>query len=286
MDGKTRARQIDDAEIPEVINLITRGFGTQFPRPFCEHIFACLSRRSVPAGCPRYGYVLESGGKLVGVILSIFSSIRENGEATIRCNGLLLYVDPPFRLYTPLLISRLFKRDNVTVLNLNAAPFTYEMVETQKYIRYSTGMVVAIPVLSRAPKGIRPRIINALDRPDVPYDPQERDLLLEHASYGCLSLWCIADGKAYPFVFRLRTVRCLPCAQLVYCRDVDSFVRFARPLGWYLARRGRPLALVDANGPVRGLVGKYCLGSPRYFFGPHRPRIGDLAYTEISMFGI
>jgi hypothetical protein len=35
------------------------------------------------------------------------------------------------------------------------------------------------------------------------------------------------------------------------------------------------------------LVGKYFGGKmPRYFRGPNRPRLGDLAYTEAAMFGV
>jgi hypothetical protein len=74
---------------------------------------------------------------------------------------------------------------------------------------------------------------------------------------------------------------------MVYCRDVDRFVVYAGPIGRYLAARGRPLVMLDANGPIIGLVGKYFDGRmPRYFRGPNRPRLGDLAYTETAMFGV
>ena len=60
---------------------------------------------------------------------------------------------------------------------------------------------------------------------------------------------------------------------MIYCRDIDDFVRFARPLGRYLAWRGRPLVIVDANGPIPGMVGFFRRGSkPKYFKGPQRPR--------------
>jgi hypothetical protein len=73
----------------------------------------------------------------------------------------------------------------------------------------------------------------------------------------------------------------------VYCRSVDDFVRFARPIGLHLARRLRPLVILDASGPVPGLVGRYYPERmPRYYFGPDRPEIGDLADTETSMFGV
>jgi hypothetical protein len=287
MAPRIRTRQIGDSDVPEAVNLLTRGYGAIRPREFWAHIFTCLSRRAVPDGFPRYGYVIESDGKFVGVMILIFSTIWENGTARIRCNGCGLYVDPAFRVYTPLLTSRALKDENVTVLNLTAAPHTYKMVEATGFTRYSNGIFVAVPVLSRAPANIHVRVIDALTKPDVPFDPHEHDLLLEHAGYGCMSLWCIVQGRAYPFVFRLRTVRLLPCAQLVYCRNVDDFVRLARPIGLYLARRLRPLVILDANEPVPGLVGKYYPEKmPRYFYGPDRPLIGDLAYTETSMFGV
>ena len=91
----------------------------------------------------------------------------------------------------------------------------------------------------------------------------------------------------FPFVFRRRLVKGVPgCAQLVYCRKVEDFVRLAGPLGRFLALRGSPLLLIDCNGPIPGLLGKYFSAKmPKYFKGPDRPRFGDLAYTETAMFG-
>jgi len=59
-----------------------------------------------------------------------------------------------------------------------------------------------------------------------------------------------------------------PCAQLIYCRDIADFGRFAGPLGRYLAVCGRPIVIVDANGPIPGLLGIFRRGSkPKYFRG-------------------
>jgi hypothetical protein len=89
-------------------------------------------------------------------------------------------------------------------------------------------------------------------------------------------------------VFRPRLVRgFIPCAQLIYCRDVSNLVRFAGPVGRALARHGRPLMLIDANGPIPGLFGWFSRGRmPKYFKGPQRPRLGDLAYTEYAVLGV
>ena len=146
--------------------------------------------------------------------------------------------------------------------------------------------MAALPahLFARAP---RTRIVPAHARPHAPFAEFERQLLLDHAGYGCTALWCETDERALPFVFRLRSLKGLPAAQLVYCRDVADCVRFIGPLARYLTLRGRPVLIIDANGPMPGLIGKYFDQIlPRYFRGPVRPRLGDLAYSEVAMFGV
>src|SRR5258708_4185243 len=164
-------------------------------------------------------------------------------------------------------------RKGVTYLNISSAPHTRPIVEAQGYLRFSNGVFVALPCLS-GPPDVEARIIASDALPRAPYEAHERDLLRDHVDYGCVSLWCETPERAYPFVFRARRVKGLiTCAQLIYCREVADFVRFARPLGAYLAWRGRPLVILDANGPGRGLLGK-CFDQtmPKYFEGEAPPR--------------
>jgi len=97
----------------------------------------------------------------------------------------------------------------------------------------------------------------------------------------------VTADSASPLVFRPRAFkRVLPCAQLIYARGTDDVVRCAGTIGRFLAARGRPLIVLDANGPVPGLVGGYFdARQPKYFRGPERPRLGDLVYSETAMFG-
>ncbi len=272
-------------DIPDVVDLLVRGYGKARSRQFWKDMLDGLTYRTVPSGYPRYGYVLENNGSLVGVILLIFSTAWENGIPYVRCNGSGVYVDPAFRIYAPLLIGRASRDKSVTVLNLTAARHTHKMVEATGFSRYVEGIFIALPILSRS-AGEAVRVIDAVEEPDAPFEIHERETLVEHASYGCTSLWCITPQRAYPFVFRSKTIKVLQVQQLVYCRDIDALVRFARPIAKYLARKGQFLVMVDANGAIPGLVGKYFGKRPRFFFGPNRPRLGDLAYTEISLFGI
>jgi hypothetical protein len=109
---------------------------------------------------------------------------------------------------------------------------------------------------------------------------------LDHRNYGCISVICRTGDGRYPFVFQpRRKAGLVPFAVLAYCRRLEDFVRFAGPLGRFLAWRGIFLVITDADGPIAGLVGSYRDGFPKYFRGPDPPRLGDWAYSERLLFG-
>jgi hypothetical protein len=75
------------------------------------------------------------------------------------------------------------------------------------------------------------KIVSGDKDPNTRFEPHELDLLKAHSGYGCICLWCETPERAYPFVFHQRLLKgFLPGVQLVYCRDIQSFVRFASPL--------------------------------------------------------
>jgi len=282
---KIRCRPIADGDLDGLADLLKRGFGARRTRAFWRRALACLRARTVPAEMPRYGYLLENDGGVVGAILLIFATAP--GSDTLRANVSSWYVDPAFRSYAPLLVSQALKLKQVTYLNISAARHTWPILEAQGYRRYSSGVFVAWPALQRSSAG-DVRLLAADQLPEAPHEPFERDLLIEHAGYGCIGFWCETRGRAHPFVFRPRRVKSvIPCAQLIYCRDVADVARFAGPIGRFLARRGRPFVVVDANGPIEGLLGRYFDDTmPKFFRGPVAPRLGDLAHTETALFGM
>jgi hypothetical protein len=282
--SKIRCRQIADGDLDALVDLLERGFGRRRTRAFWQRALACLRTRAVPSGMPRYGYLLENDGAPVGVILLIFATTP--GADTPRANVSSWYVEPAFRSYAPLLVSQALKLKQITYLNISPAPHTWPILEAQGYKRYSNGILVALPALHRS--GERVRLLAAEQTPDAPHAPLARDLMTEHTGFGCIGVWCVTAERALPFVFRPRMVKgFLPCAQLVYCDDVADFVRFAGPIGRFLAMWRRPFVILDANGPVAGLTSKYFAETtPKYFRGPVAPRLGDLAYTEAALFGI
>jgi hypothetical protein len=283
---KIRVRQICEADILQVADLLSRGFPGR-PRQFWLMVLTCLTERPTFTGLPRYGYLLESN-RIVGVILQIFSSLRDGGTRRIRCNVSSWYVEPEFRTYANVLAARALSHLNVTYLNITPAPNTLQMLKVQGYSQYSEGIFVAAPALQIRSAIADVRVANATAYRGAHADHFDQDLLMDHAKYGCISLWCETADRAYPFVFRPCVVkRVIPCARLIYCRHVDDFVRFAGPVGRFLAFRGQPLVLIDSNGPIPGLIGQYLDAKmPKYFKGANRPRLGDLAYTETAMFGL
>jgi hypothetical protein len=281
---KIRCRQIADGDLDALADLLTRGFGTRRTHAFWRHVLAGLKARAVPDGMPRYGYLLENAGVPVGAILLIFAATP--GSGALRANVSSWYVEPAFRSYAPLLVAQALKLKTVTYLNVSAVPHTWPILEAQNYQRYANGVFVAAPALQRSHDEVR--LLAADLEPEAPHEPFERDLLREHAGYGCISVWAVTRERAHPFVFRPRVVRTIvPCAQLIYCGDVADVVRFAGPIGRFLAWRGRPFVVIDANGPIDGLVGR-CFDNtmPKFFRGPVRPRLGDLAFTETALFGM
>ncbi|HML07959.1 MAG TPA: acyl-CoA acyltransferase [Xanthobacteraceae bacterium] len=282
-----RCRQIGEADIAAVATLLARGFH-KCDRRFWLHAFAQLARREPPPGLPKYGYLMESAGVPVGAILLICATMPAGDRAAARCNLSSWYVEPSFRPYAPLLVSQALRRKDVTYLNVSPAPHTRSIIEAQGFARYCDGVFVAVPMLQGLFGGERVKIVRVPQQPEACVDPFEQQVLLQHAALGCISLWCATSEAGYPFVFRPRLVKgIIPCAQLIYCRDMADFVRFAGPIGRFLALRGCPLVIADANGRIRGLLGAFRRGSaPKYFKGPQRPRLGDLAYTESALLGV
>jgi len=231
---------------------------------------------------------MEKDAVLVGVLLLIYSPMRANNELITRCNLSSWYVEPEFRAYAALFPLHALRDKAVTYINISPKQHTWPIIEAQGFTRYCDGSFITLPTLKGLLGGPRVKVITGGVKPDVPFDPYDQELLIQHTAYGCTSLWCATLERAYPFVFRSRFVsRLVPCVQLIYCRDMVDFTRFAGPIGRFFALRGKPFVIIDANGPIPDLVGAFFPDRPRkYFKGPHRPRLGDLTYTERAIWGV
>jgi hypothetical protein len=278
-----RCREICEADITGVIDLLAKHFAHCSP-DFWRRVLERISQHSGVAGYPRLGYLLESDDSIVGVLLLIFSVIKDNGEAHIRCSVSSWCVDSEFRPYAGMLVSQALKRREVTYVNATPAPHTWPILDAQGYYRYSCGRFLSMLALHRYPSGCSVKTFTPLVQPGNDLTPFEAELLLRHQQLGCISLVCTVDGHRRPFVFVPRRKRgIIPYVTLVFCRSIKDLVYCAGPLGRALLMRGFVIAVVDANGPIPGLRGLFMHGTPKYFRGPNPPRIGDLAYSELVM---
>jgi hypothetical protein len=245
-----------------------------------------MSQRAAIDDYPRYGYALETSGKIVGVILLIYSRRNSEAGSHICCNISSWCVDPEYGACAILLHMAAVGRKEVTYLNISPAAHTRRTIEALGFQRFSNGQILSTPALSAYERDVRVHAF-AWDRAEMGLSEAEREILAEHAALGCDAVVCVKNGAAYPFVFRRRRIlHFIPCAHLIYCRGLAEFLRFAGPLGRYLLLRSGPFCIVDALGTVGGLMGKYFPErNPKYFKGSVSPRVGDLSYTELVVFG-
>ena len=275
-----RRRQIEAADLDAIAELFSGGFRFR-AKKYWRRGLARMGARAVPAGYPRYGLLLESEGRIVGAILTIYSSVPADDGFATRCNLSSWYVEPDFRGYAPLLAS--FRDPGVTYVNISPAPNTWATIEAQGFKCIREGWFLSFPALSRAGEDAR-----ILPLSGAPGDLPERALLEEHAASGCTVFMLESTGEHFPFVFAPRPLlhRVLPGIKLAYCRDFSDYIRFAGAIGRYLLVRGMPAVVVDNDPRVRELTGFPIERTRRYYVrGPHPPRSGDLAYTETVFFG-
>ncbi len=287
---RPQCREITDHDIDSIAALLARGFPGR-SQPYWRHGLERQRTREVPAGYPRYGYVLESEGQPVGVLLLLFTATTFRDEVTIRCNVASWYVDPPFRGHAPRLVWAGLRHRDVTYINVTPAVSTWEVVEALGFKRYCKGLLFSLPLMSHIDRDARVEIVTPNSDTIADLADAERDLLLRHADYGCLSLVVRVPGEApHPFIlmpYRLRhgTIP-LPAMQLIYCRNVEDYGRFAHAIGGVALSRGSPVIVLDSNGPMPGVVGWYTeMRGRKYFRGPNLPSLADLAETELPLYG-
>ena len=267
--ARVRCRPITDADLDGLAQLLTRGF----PRSSREYWLRGFARwRHVPAieGVPRYGYVLDDGLAPVGVILLISSA--RNGQ--IISNLSSWYVEPQFRTHSTLLISLATKLKHVTYLNASPAPHTWKTLQAQGFTPYNFGRSAVFTLPGRGTVS-----------ENIPDDLPEAQLLRDHRAMGWTSLVVERDGIHAPFVFKPRKLDKppLPVMDVMFTRSAEDFQACAPALARHFLPRGRMGFLIDGDqlGLSHYVEGK----EPRWFKGPHRPSLGDLAYTEKVVFG-
>ena len=267
---RVRCRPIADNDLDGLADLLARGFPDS-RRSYWSEGFARWRHVPVVEGVPRYGYVLDGGIGPVGVILLISS---KRGERIIA-NLSSWYVEPEWRTHSTMLIAVATKLKHVTYLNASPAPHTWRTLQAQGFMPYNFGRsaVFALPGRGTVSQ-------------TIPGDLPEAQLLRDHRAMGLISLTVEKDGIVSPFVLKPRRLDKppVPVMDVMFTRAPDDLRRCAPALARHFLPRGCLGFLID--GDMQGRLSHYVEGKePRYFKGPHRPVLGDLAYTEKVIFG-
>ena len=281
------SRPIREEDREQVVDCLFRGFPYR-GRKYWELAIDRMALRPAVRDCPKYGYALDDAGKIVGVVLQLFSLYRIDGVETIRCNLSSWCVDSDYRSYAIRMVAAAIKRKDITYTTISPVPRTRRAAEGIGFRRYSNGQIVFAPALSPSQRG--GAVLEYSQRlPEAALlSADESRLLDEHAGLGCRSLICVKDGKATPFVFVERWILkdLVPYWQLVYCHSIDDLADWTGSIGRFLLREGVMLCVADSNGAIPGVIGWYRSDwAPRYFKGPLAPPLGDLSFTELVVFG-
>ena len=268
--SRAQCRPIAEDDLEGVADLLTRGF-PRTRRDYWMRGFARWKMLPAVAGMPRYGYLLDTGFGPVGAILMI-SSQRDDHVVSNLCGW---HVDPHWQSHSTLLISLATKSKQVTYLNASPAPQTWRMLQSHGFSPYNFGRTVVFTLPGRG----------HVSR-DIPAGLAEAQLLRDHRAMGWISLTVEKDGIVSPFVLRPRRLEKagVPVMDVMFCRGAEDLNRCAPALARHFLPRGSLGFLID--GDMETLLSHYVEGrEPRYFKGPYRPVLGDLAYTEKAIFG-
>ncbi len=287
---KPRFREILESDLDAIGDLLTRGFQHR-SREYWMRGLRHQGARPLPPGAPRYGYMLENDGVPVGCLLMIYSSKIIDGVTATCCNVSSWYVDPEFRNYAALFASMTQKRKDITYFNVTPAAATWPILDAQGFVPYCRGLYFSLPALSHGRHDMTIEAVAADTLSIAGLPDADLEMLKRHAAYGCLALVCRTTQATLPFIFfslrKRRGIIPLPAMQLGYCRSIADYVDCAGAIGRYLLWRGKPIIVVDATEALAGLPGIYSEARGRkYYKGPHQPRLGDLADTELAIYGM
>ena len=284
---KVRVRTLDFGDQEGVIACLSRHFPERSDA-YWRAGWSQLATREVPDGCPRFGHCLDAGGAIVGVLLVIHSARGEGGDTLLTANNSSWCVDVTHRMFAGGLALGAMRRKDVVYTNVSAAPHTLRSLPALGYQAINSGQFLFAPLLAPRRGGARAQSFDEGSAAAARLPAWERRLLADHAALGCFSCVVETDSRVYGFVtINERILRGrIPCAEVIYGGSGEALALCAGSIGRDVLRLRQGLLLVDSNGPVPGLLGRYIVGrNLKFFKGPRTPNLGDNAYSELVYLG-
>lgn len=276
-------RQLEHADLPEVAKILAEGFPRQ-SLAFWQDQLRKMAQRQPAPGTPLFGYGLDIGG-LQGVILT-FGSLHGPAEARQTIVNISSWtVRPAFRGLAAIELYRYAtSADGVTFSNLSAVTRTQKTIKKCGFVERTAGQMIAVGVAHS--RGTKP-IISLNDAERAGLSPERAAMMRDHQARGCLT-FCLEDhDRLVPFMFLPRRLKPgIPVAQLIYCERLSDLTDNSRTVTWEALKRGFAALLIDASGPLKGLIGRYFADrASKYYKGPTPIYAIDHSYSEMIYIG-
>lgn len=272
---------IDDRNSGNALAVLTRGFpdkSESFWAEGLQKILASPSRRDAEP----IGFLMEIGGKDVGIVLTIPGERSGSGGTQHVFNLAAWYVDEPHRWLAPRMLQKVVAQEAVFT-DLTPSLAAQAINPRLGFEILNEGFqVFPLPWTALRPRK-QARVIT-VDQATL--SNEVRATLDQHASLGCV-VAVLQDGRDHhPLIFAKMTRRHLPGARVILTDSKQLIVDNLAVISRFLLRNRMFFLLMDANRTDAAGGGSIARWSaPTYVKGAaDRNRI-DHTYSELIFLG-
>lgn len=280
-------RPIDPAYLAAAVGILAIGF-PKATALFWEHSLEKLRAfgGNKEAGVP-IGHLLMADEKPVGVILTP-ARVRTRPDGTRQkvINLSSWYIDPAHRWRAPVMLRAVTRDRDALYTDLTPSPEVQKLLPAFGFKPVNRGLKRLFTPFALIARRLFGRVRDLKQVPAEAITAPTRALLEHHRDLDCMPCALQAEGRWHPLLFKARTVRRLPAAELVYCEDRKVLDRHMAAVARYLLRRGKLFLIIeDRTAPLVAEPGEPQAGV-RFAKGQHDPDETDYAGSELCILGV
>lgn len=271
---------IDNGNRVAAVALLTKGFPEK-SEAFWSRGLSFVSAHHARLNFGEIGQLLMKGDDAVGVLLTIKSRLPDEDRMVVNLSS--WYVEPSSRWFAPRMLQMASSSQEETFTDLTPSP---EACKLNERLGFSTvtDYTLFYPLLPKALGPARARLRPLADVPPGALPAAMRDMLEDHARFGCMVAVMEADGRHHPLVFLKTMTKRLPTARLIYCEDRQLAQRHISAIARHLLRKGRLAMTMSASDEERDAGGFAVLKSaPMQVKGVWNPRFINETYSELVL---
>jgi len=271
---------IDNGNRVAAVALLTKGFPEK-SEAFWSRGLSFVNAHHARLNFGEIGQLLMKGDDAVGVLLTIKSRLPDEDRMVVNLSS--WYVEPSSRWFAPRMLQMASSSQEETFTDLTPSP---EACKLNERLGFSTvtDYTLFYPLLPKALGPARARLRPLADVPPGALPAAMRDMLEDHARFGCMVAVMEADGRHHPLVFLKTMTKRLPTARLIYCEDRQLAQRHISAIARHLLRKGRLAMTMAASDEERDAGGFAVLKSaPMQVKGVWNPRFINETYSELVL---